>query len=65
MAGMTNAEPRPITARVAISWSAEVANVDANDAPPKIVKPTTIAPFLPKRSPRAPAVSSKPANTNA
>ena len=62
--GMISAPPTPIRARVAISISGEVANAEASEAPPKMVRPATSAPRRPKRSPSAPMVSSRPAKTS-
>jgi hypothetical protein len=63
VAGMTRAAPTPIRARVAISWPALPANALAVEAPAMMRRPRARAPRLPKRSPRAPMVSSRPANT--
>ena len=39
VAGMMNAPPMPMNARVAISWSALVANADASEPRPKTTRP--------------------------
>ena len=64
VAGMMNAPPTPMSARVEMSCAGVDANADASDPRPKIVSPTWSAPRRPKRSPRLPAVSSSPANTS-
>ena len=64
VAGMMNAPPTPIEARLRISVSGESASADANEPSPKIRKPTWSAGRRPNRSPRLPAVSSSPANTS-
>ena len=63
VAGMISAPPTPMRARVAMSWSALVENDDRIDAMPMIDRPMASAPRRPKRSPREPIVSSRPANT--
>ena len=60
VAGMMNAPPMPMNARVAMSWSAELASADSSEPRPKIARPICSAPRRPKRSPRLPAVSSRP-----
>ena len=64
VAGMMNAPPTPISARVAMSCSADVAIADAIEPTPKMTIPSWRAPRRPKRSPRLPAVSRRPANTS-
>ena len=65
VAGMIRAAPIPITDLEAIRRIAEVEN-DAAIAPPmKMPRPMRRALRRPYRSPRAPAGSSKPANTRA
>jgi len=64
VAGMMNAPPMPIAARVNVSWVGECAIADANENVPNTASPRISAPRRPKRSPRLPAVSSKPANTS-
>ncbi len=61
--GMMNAPPTPINARVAISMSAEDDNADITDPAPNTARPNARNRYLPKRSPRLPAVRSSPANT--
>ena len=64
VAGMMNAPPMPMNARVAMSWSDVVASAENNEPRPKMISPTWSAPRRPNRSPRLPAVSSRPANTS-
>ena len=64
VAGMISAPPMPMNARVAISWSAEPANAEASEPRPKSTYPACSAPRRPYRSPSAPMVSSRPANTS-
>ncbi len=64
VAGMMNAPPMPMTPRVRISWFGVCASADAIDPIPNTAMPNCNAPRRPKRSPRLPAVSSKPANTS-
>ena len=64
VAGMMNAPPMPMKARVAMSWSDVVASAENSEPSPKTIRPSCSAPRRPKRSPRLPAVSSRPANTN-
>ena len=61
--GMINAPPMPINERVAISVVAPPENADAMEPSPKITSPTFSARLRPNRSPSAPIVSSRPANT--
>ena len=63
VAGMMNAPPMPMKARVAMSWPDDVAMAAASDPSPKMTRPICRAPRRPKRSPRLPAVSRRPANT--
>ena len=63
VAGMISAAPMPMIARVAMRWLASVANAEAIDAEPMIVRPMARAPRRPNRSPSEPIVSSRPANT--
>ena len=44
VAGMMNAPPMPMNARVAMSCSEELANADAIDPTPKITSPSCNAP---------------------
>lgn len=62
--GNTKAAPRPSSPRAAMSTMGEGTYAYSAEARPKITKPTVSAPLRPKRSPRLPAVSSKPANTS-
>ena len=50
--GMMNAPPMPISARVAISISAEPANADSAEPRPNTASPNASAFLRPKRSPR-------------
>ena len=61
--GMINAPPMPMKHRVKISMVDEVAMADMIEPAQKMMRPICRAPLRPKRSPRAPAVSSRPANT--
>ena len=61
VAGMINAPPTPISARVTISCSAEPASADATEPAPKTSSPMLSARRRPKRSPRADAVIKAPA----
>jgi len=62
--GMMNAPPTPIRARVAISISGDVARAERPEPSPKMARPIVSPRLRPKRSPRAPAVSSSPAKTS-
>ena len=62
--GMMNAPPTPITARAAISIPGVVAVADSAEPAPKTRRPKVRARRRPKRSPSAPAVSSRPAKTS-
>ena len=62
--GMMNAPPMPIRARLAISVDADPANADSAEPSPKTARPNVKARLRPKRSPSAPAVRSRPANTS-
>ena len=64
VAGMMSAPPMPMNARVRISCSAEPAIAEAIEPMPNRTMPSWSAPLRPKRSPRLPDVSSRPANTN-
>ncbi len=55
VAGMMNAPPMPMNARVAISCVGEVANADASEPSPNTTSPIWSAPRRPNRSPRLPA----------
>ena len=63
VAGMMNAPPMPMNARLKISMFGLVDIAEASEPSPKRAKPTWSAGRRPKRSPRLPAVSSRPANT--
>ena len=63
VAGMINAPPIPIAARAAIRVLAESAKAAAIELSPNNTSPMLSASLRPKRSPRAPIVSSNPANT--
>jgi hypothetical protein len=63
VAGMISAPPTPMTARVAMSWSALLASDDAIEATPMMARPIASAPRRPNLSPSAPMASSSPANT--
>jgi hypothetical protein len=62
--GMIPAAPRPITARDAISALA-LSEIEARKEPmPNVTRPATSAFLRPKRSPRLPAASRRPAKTS-
>ena len=63
--GMTNAAATPITARRTTSWPAESANIASTEAPPNVASPASRTGFRPKRSPSAPAGSSRAAKASA
>ncbi len=62
--GMMNAPPMPMSEREAMSWLGELAIAESNEPSPNTARPTCRAPRRPNRSPRLPAVSSRPANTS-
>src|SRR5215210_1825446 len=62
--GMIAAAPRPISARLAIRSSADPLNAARTDPAPKTTRPTRSVRRRPKRSPRLPTTSSRPANTS-
>ena len=64
VAGMISAPPIPMSARVAMSASGLEASAASPDPRPKITRPENSARRRPKRSPRAPIVSSNPAKTS-
>ena len=64
VAGMINAAPTPISARTAITWSAESATSAPRLASPKIDTPDWSASLRPSRSPSVPNTSSSPAKTS-
>ena len=64
VAGMISAAPSPITARAPTSWLTPPEKAAAPDATPKITRPMVSAPLRPNRSPSAPKVRRKPANTS-
>ena len=59
-----NAAPTPITARQTISWVIDELNAATTEPVRKITRPSCRAPLRPKRSPSAPVVNSRPANTS-
>ncbi len=61
--GMISAPPTPIATRTAITSPGFVQNVAASDAAPNSTSPISITFRRPKRSPRLPEVSSRPAKT--
>ena len=61
--GITSAAPTPIAARSPISVVGSFATSAAAAAPPKTTSPTMRMTLRPKRSPIAPAISSRPAKT--
>ena len=63
VAGITKAAPTPIAARAPITAPDEFDSTANNDAAPKTIRPPLSASRRPKRSPRLPAVRSRPANT--
>jgi hypothetical protein len=63
VAGMMNAAPAPMTARIAMSWPAEVASAAPSDPAPKTASPAASERCWPKRSPRLPAGSRAAAKT--
>ena len=63
VAGMMNAPPTPIRARVPISTLASEASADSTEPVPKMISPTVRNRYRPKRSPIVPVVSNSPANT--
>ena len=65
VAGITRAAPAPWMARPAMTTPADVARPLSTAPPANTPRPASSAPLRPKRSPRAPAVSSSPANTRA
>ena len=64
VAGMISAAPTPISARTAITASADSATSAPRLATPKIVTPACSASLRPSRSPSVPNTSSSPANTS-
>ena len=63
VAGITNAAPTPMRARVAISAPDEPEKAASTEPMPKTAMPANRDFFLPKRSPRLPAESRSPAKT--
>ena len=61
--GITNAAPAPMTARAKISMPELSESAPMSDPMPNTRRPACNAPLRPKRSPSAPAVNSRPANT--
>ena len=64
VAGMMSAAPIPMHARAAITCVVSAANAAATDDVPNTSNPMVSARLRPKRSPRLPAVRSRPANTS-
>jgi len=64
VAGMMNAAPIPMNAREMTSCVTPFENAALVDATANITRPIIRAPLRPNRSPRLPAVSSRPANTS-
>ncbi len=64
VAGKMRAAPTPISARAPISASASPANAPSALKAPNHAMPMSRTPLRPRRSPKLPAASSKPANTN-
>ena len=62
--GMIAAAPRPMSAREAMSMVASVERAASTDPSPNTTNPDASARRRPKRSPRLPAASSRPANTS-
>ena len=62
--GMMNAAPTPIAARQAMICVTSVACDASRLATKKVPRPNCSAPLRPKRSPSAPDVNSRPANTS-
>ncbi len=60
---MTNAAPRPITARKPISSAGVPENAASTEPMPNTASPPTSTFLRPSRSPRSPAVNSRPAKT--
>ena len=65
VAGMTKAAPAPMIPRPMITWLGASAKPATPSPAAKTTNPTSSAPLRPKRSPSAPAGSSRPANTMA
>ena len=63
VAGMISAPPTPISARAAMSRLAEPDQAAQSEPAPKRSRPAVSARLRPKRSPRLPVVSSRPAKT--
>ena len=59
LAGMTRAAPAPMTARHAVSSSADVDNAAPSEAAPKTAIPLASAPRRPNLSPAQPAGTSR------
>ena len=62
--GMMNAPPTPISARAAMSSFGVSTSAATTEPTPNTARPSCNAPRRPKRSPRLPAVSNRPANTS-
>ncbi len=65
VAGMMNAAPMPMTARLAITCVASPDSPPSSEPNPNTASPASSARRRPKRSPIAPALSSRPANRTA
>ena len=65
VAGITNAEPTPMIPRPTMTWPGAVASPATSSPTANTPRPPRRAPLRPNRSPSAPAVSSRPANTRA
>src|SRR6478752_8329752 len=61
--GMISAPPTPIRQRAAMSWLGVLDSADSTEPAAKMMMPVRNASLRPKRSPRLPVVSSRPANT--
>ncbi len=61
--GMISAPPMPMATRAAIRWLTSVESVAASDESVNTMRPTWSARARPNRSPSAPIVSRRPANT--
>ncbi len=64
VAGMMNAAPTPIAARQAMICVTSVACDAKRLARKNVARPNCSAPLRPKRSPSAPEVNNRPANTS-
>ena len=64
VAGMTRAAAAPMSARQAMICAGLLANAARPDPAPNTSSPVVSAPLRPNRSPRAPPVKRRPANTS-